>query len=291
MSETYCGRNCETCAQKEALGCPGGCGLAAPRVGECPVADCCREKGHASCATCTSQDHCFKLRERDEMPQRRYEKRCADAARHDHLVKIAPVFAKWLWVLFWCMIVNQIFTILTNEELMILWPWMKWPGEIVNLICSVLTFVVLFKLSPYERQYRTAAWCELAVIPLSVLTAVLGRTAGEWSYVLVILMAVAVFVLVFYAYYKKFRAHAAVLVGLDDALSEKWLKLWTWMAYALLALGVGLVIGLIGGLLGALGMLVGAGALFVIAVLEYVYTYRMAQAFRALHEKEATLTR
>lgn len=291
MSETYCGRNCETCAQKEALGCPGGCGLAAPRVGECPVADCCREKGHASCATCTSQDHCFKLRERDEMPQRRYEKRCADAARHDHLVKIAPVFAKWLWVLFWCMIVNQIFTILTNEELMILWPWMKRPGEIVNLICRVLILVVLFKLSPCERQYRTAAWCHLATVPLSLLTILLGRIAGEWTELVVVLMVVGIGILSVYANCKQYYAHAAVLAGLDDVLSEQWIKQWTWTKYALLAFGVGLVLGLIGGLIGILIMLAGAIILLVVVVRDCIFTYRMAQAFRALHEKEATLTR
>ena len=282
MSETYCGRNCETCAQKEALGCPGGCGLAAPRVGECPIADCCREKGHASCATCTAQDHCFKLRDREEMPQRRYEKRCADAARQDHLVKIAPVFAKWLRVLFWSMIVSQIFSILTNEDLMILWPWMEWPGKIVGMVCSVLLFVVLFKLSPYEKQYRTAACCHLATIPISLLTIALGLVAGEWTTLLALLAAVAIGILTFYADYKEYYAHAAVLVGLDDELSEKWIRLWDWVKYSLFALGVGLVIGMIVGLIGLIGVLAGAVGLVIVAVRNYIYIYRMAQAFRAL---------
>ncbi|MBQ8143940.1 MAG: hypothetical protein IJ042_03990, partial [Butyricicoccus sp.] len=121
MSEAYCGKNCETCAQREALGCAGcGGGYFSPRRDECAIADCCREKAHDTCATCTAQDRCFKLDARDGMAQQRLAKKHADEARHVHHVQIAPVFAKWLWVLFWSMIAAQICAILTNEDLLLL---------------------------------------------------------------------------------------------------------------------------------------------------------------------------
>lgn len=282
MSETYCGKNCETCAQREALGC-AGCGCASPRAGECAIADCCREKGHATCVTCTAQDRCLKLDARDGMPQRRLEKQRADAARREHLVKIAPVFAKWLWVLFWCMIVSETCALLTNDDLLRGWPWgVKAFGELVSVVCSILSFAVLFKLAPYERQYRVAAWCSLGAIPIFVAALVLNTFVGEFNELLAVLLVVGAFILKMYANYKIYHAHAAILVGLDDELSEKWVRLWKWTAYALLAVGIGLVVGLIGGLLGLLVMVAGAVGLLVIVVLDFVYTYRTAQAFREL---------
>ncbi|MBQ8585969.1 MAG: DUF3795 domain-containing protein [Butyricicoccus sp.] len=291
MNEAYCGKNCETCAQKEPLGC-AGCGDRpfSPRMGECAIADCCCEKGHAVCATCTSQDHCLKLTARDTMPQDRLAKRQAAEARRSYLTEIAPVFVGGLRVLFWCMIVNQIFTILSGDYLIGLWPWMKWPGEIADFACCALEIAVLFRLSAYERQYRTAAWCLLAAVPLSLLTTAVMQIAGEWTELVVVLAVVGISILGLYANYKQYHAHAAMLAGLDDELSAKWLDLWKWTVYALFAIGGGLLVGAIVGfglgLIGLLVLLAGVVGLFIVIVCEYVYTYRMAQAFRALAEQK-----
>ena len=51
--EGLCGRDCETCAYREQLNC-GGCRT----MGRCPVAVCCREKGHETCGTCTQASYC-----------------------------------------------------------------------------------------------------------------------------------------------------------------------------------------------------------------------------------------
>ena len=47
MAETYCGKVCRECEQKEALSCPG-CKLGPGKLygGDCELAKCCREKGN-----------------------------------------------------------------------------------------------------------------------------------------------------------------------------------------------------------------------------------------------------
>jgi hypothetical protein len=47
MAETYCGKTCTSCIQKEALNCPG-CKVGPGRQysGECALAKCCRNKKH-----------------------------------------------------------------------------------------------------------------------------------------------------------------------------------------------------------------------------------------------------
>ena len=53
MAETYCGKICAECAQKETLNC-SGCKAGPGRQfgGDCKLAKCCRAKGHQECATC-----------------------------------------------------------------------------------------------------------------------------------------------------------------------------------------------------------------------------------------------
>lgn len=53
MAETFCGKDCDLCQEKlseECRGCKEGPGRRFG--GNCPIADCCREKYHANCDTC-----------------------------------------------------------------------------------------------------------------------------------------------------------------------------------------------------------------------------------------------
>lgn len=47
MTDTYCGKNCEECASKEALNCPGcKSGPGSAWSGDCEIAKCRKDKGH-----------------------------------------------------------------------------------------------------------------------------------------------------------------------------------------------------------------------------------------------------
>ena len=66
MGNTYCGKSCAECADREALHCPG-CRLGPGRYltgsCDCPIAKCCNETHTQDCANCKNQEHCF-LRKR-----------------------------------------------------------------------------------------------------------------------------------------------------------------------------------------------------------------------------------
>ena len=75
MSETYCGKNCVECTQKDALNCPG-CKTGPGRQfgGDCELAICVRSKGHETCETCGFKGNCGTLRGRDHIPDYRIRK-------------------------------------------------------------------------------------------------------------------------------------------------------------------------------------------------------------------------
>ena len=112
--EGICGRMCDACTWKEQLDCPGCQDRPGRRFsGGCPIADCCREKGHTACVTCTFSTGCA-LRRRD-MPQNRLWAVEAERERRARLDRNAPVLAKWLWLLFWLVTPSVFSNILTMD--------------------------------------------------------------------------------------------------------------------------------------------------------------------------------
>lgn len=69
--ESYCGKNCMQCSYFIQRCCPG-CkwGPGQPVQGVCPLARCCREKGHGTCRSCSLAYHCGLLAQRDFFPPR-----------------------------------------------------------------------------------------------------------------------------------------------------------------------------------------------------------------------------
>ena len=64
MSEMYCGKDCQTCAYREATECRG----CLSQRQYCEIAHCCRSKGHESCETCSFRNGCGKLMEKENVP-------------------------------------------------------------------------------------------------------------------------------------------------------------------------------------------------------------------------------
>ncbi len=66
--DTYCGLHCEGCEYKEPNDCKGCIATGGhPFHGECPVAICCIEKGHAHCGVCPDFP-CKQLRDYSNDP-------------------------------------------------------------------------------------------------------------------------------------------------------------------------------------------------------------------------------
>lgn len=266
MNETYCGKSCQTCAYQANIGCRG-CREEASR--ECKLAHCCREKGHETCQSCTYNNQCGMYRGKDTAPQYRLAKKKAELEHQEFMKQRGTFMAKWVWVLFWLFIPADIATVMTE------WiPALETLGYLLNFACTAMYGVILLKISSEEKGYRTAGVLTLVAAVLSLAT-----IAANQLHVFLILMAsVTNAVISVFGCYYEFNAHADVLEGVDDELSEQWRKLWMWMLGTTIAMVIGALFALV--YIGWLVILVAAIAMLVIGILKLVYLYRMAQAFQ-----------
>ena len=179
--EGICGRMCDACTWKEQLDCPG-CqdGPGRRFSGGCPIADCCREKGHTACVTCTFSTGCA-LRRRD-MPQNRLWAVEAERERRARLDRNAPVLAKWLWLLFWLVIPSVFSNILTMDTVAGAFPTAGVVGNVLAFLISLADGVLLWQLREAAGRYRTAALCYLAGGIISG-AAASGNSGGELAVV------------------------------------------------------------------------------------------------------------
>lgn len=279
MAETFCGKTCGECSQKEVLNCPG-CRIGPGREfgGDCQLAACCRGKGHETCETCAFHSTCATLRRKDHFPEDRRRKREAAAAEKAAMARRAPLLGKWLWVLFWLVIPGTIASILTEEQITGLIPGLYIPGILLQTLCTLAASLILWKLSEIEDRYRTAAICSLipAVVTLFLAVATRGSEPPTWT--LLITLPAAVVSLV--GEYNQFTAHAIVTSPLNQELSEKWTTLWKWYIGSYAAILGSLFLLLLIPILGLLTTLAGAIALMVTGILKLVYLYRTAKLFR-----------
>lgn len=277
MAETYCGKNCGECAHKEALGCPG-CenGPGRQQSGDCALAQCVRSKGHETCGACAFRNNCGTWVDRDGMPEKRRRKAEAQQRKKAALAQKTTVLRKWLWILFWLFIPGNIASLLTDETVVRLIPWLYLPGVIFSAALSVVYGVIFLLLSPVEDRYRTTGICRLIICGLNIFLGALALSA--WYVVISIVILIVALV----GDYNEYMAHSAVLAGVNDDLSHKWEILWKWDIGVLGGMFGGLILMLIFPILGALGILAMTIGMFVISIMKLIYLYRTAKCFREI---------
>lgn len=275
MAATYCGKSCEDCPQKERELCPG-CHPGPGRSwgGDCEIAVCCRDKGHASCDTCTNSRYCGKRSRRDTMIERRERKQAEEAERKTELARKAPILGKWLWILFWLWIPGAIVGVLTADVLVEAFPALAVPGEILSFCCNLVYGLILIRLTSECERYRLAGLLSIAAAAVGLLSAMLG--GGSWTLILTLPAAVAGLV----AQYLEFMAHGDVLDPFDREGAEKWRGLWKWFIGVYIALIGSVILMLIFPILGLLVALAALIGMMVVSVLKLVYLYRTAKTFR-----------
>ena len=284
MAETYCGKNCMECEKKEALNCPGCmAGPGAQHGGDCEIAKCCRSKGHEQCATCGFVQSCAPLRNAHRLPEYRLKQIEDEAFVRESITRRAPILGKWLWILFWLVIPSTVASLLTNETLMSLIPNLYVPGLLLSAACSAAYGVILLILTAEEERYKTAGICVLIHAAAELLVALLspGGEAPMWTLAISIPAAIVQFV----GMYHEYSAHCTVLTGVDNMLSDKWMKLWKWTIGSFCALFGCLILAFIAPLLAILVIVVSAIALIVVSFLRLVYLYQTADAFRSWQKK------
>lgn len=134
MTETFCGKDCDLCQEKLSEACRG-CKEGPGRRfgGDCPIADCCREKYHANCDTCQEATSCSKRQQKDQMPQIRIAEAAAKEEKEVQKREKAKVLGKWLWILFWLLIASLITGLLSQDSLSQVSPRIYFIG-----LCRVL---------------------------------------------------------------------------------------------------------------------------------------------------------
>lgn len=279
MAETYCGKNCTDCSQKEALSCPGcKVGPGKQYGGDCKLAKCCIEKGHQECSTCGFNGHCGTLRGRASMPDGRLKAIEIEKERKAAVAKRAPVLGKLLWILFWLIIPATVASFMTNDTIVGWIPSLRLPGTILSAICSLAYGLILIRLASEEEGYMTAGVCALVGSGASVLLAFLSGGAEAPGWTLLISIPAAIVSLV--GDYQEFTSHSVVLNGLDDDLAESWSSLWKWyigMYGAMIGSILLIIIAPILGLLVCLAALIG---ICIVDITKLVYLYRTAKLFK-----------
>lgn len=273
--ESYCGKDCGSCAWSERLNCPG-CeeGMGKRFSGPCGIAACCREKGHRRCDTCGHLSGCPLQAERDEVPAREFRRREEERVRRETLTEQAPVLGKWLWLLFWLVApreVGGVFLGLLSQ----FFPRLDAVGTVLSCVCFLASAFFFWRLGPVRREYQTASLCQLALSALCLLTWILP---GEHPALTV--LNLGALALGFCRNYLAYRAHALVLAGVDDALSERWRRLWKYTVWVMYGLAASILLLLLLIFIGFPLAVVCCLALLVLEVLEMVYLWRTAKAFR-----------
>lgn len=280
MAETYCGKSCTDCTQKEALSCPGCKAGPGKQYGsDCKLAKCCIEKGHQECATCGFNGSCGTLRGKNNMPDYRLKAIEAEKARMAAIAKRAPILGKWLWILFWLIIPSTAASLMTNKTIVGWIPSVFMPGLVLSAICSLVYGVILIRLASEEERYKTAGICALVSGAVSVLIACIsgGAEAPTWT----LLFSLPAAIISFVGEYNEFTAHSIVLNGLDNDQAEKWTFLWKWYIGMYGAVLGSILLIVVTPVLGLLVMLAAAIGLAVVGIVKLVYLYRTATLFKA----------
>lgn len=282
MSNTYCGKSCESCAQKEQKLCPG-CrpGPGRSWSGDCEIAVCCRDKGHETCDTCTNKRYCGKRSQRDGMIDRRERKTAEQAAQRAELARKAPFLYKWLSILFWLVIPATVASLLAMEAMANVAPKVYLFGKYLTVVCGLVYGLVLLRLAKENLTYRTAGVLRLVTAAASLLLVSGKNAAANWT--LLISLPAAVVGLV--GTYQEYMAHAGVLSGVDDFRAERWRMLWKWRLALIIAPFASIVVILIFRLLGVLVLVAALIGNLVIGIVELYYLWQTKQAFRDYSNK------
>lgn len=199
----------------------------------------------------------------------------AEEVRQGVIARKVPFFAKWMWILFLMVIPDSIVAILTLDFVIERLPWMQLIGGLLGLVCSVVSGLILIKMSEKEHQYQIAGVFMIITSVINTATEVF-RVPESWAF----FIALPTLFLGFFATYNEFMAHASAMSGIDDVMAEKWRNLWKWFVRTFLcSLGSVLLI-LMMPLVGLVAFLGSTIGVVVVSIGKLVYLYRSAKICR-----------
>lgn len=269
-NETYCGKSCEICTDREAMSCPGCRQGPGGTFAKCAIARCCRDKRHETCGTCTSWSYCGLRNGREQEPILRQKKQAQEERQQQEIRDKAPVLSRWINVLFWLFIPQIIAGLMTEENVVKNFPDLLIPGVVLTVACVVIYSAALWRMHEIHSGYRKAAICNL-VYALGYLLALTP---------LQVMVNIVLAVVSLLATYLEYTTHSEVLAPTNMPLSLQWRQLWTWNIWCVVGLVVFFILLWLIPVLGLLGLLAVAIATIVLQILKLVYLRRMIWHFR-----------
>ena len=152
-------------------------------------------------------------------------------------------------------------------------------GQIVGVVVSLFYGCILLRLSYATERYRKAGIYALVSCGIAVATLLLSDYDSEYLSVLLVVVAAIISLI---GEYNEYQGHAKVLVGADNALSQKWEDLWKWYIRCMLAIIGSVLLLVVFPLLGALLVLAGSIGLLIVEIMKLVFLYQTASVFRKL---------
>ncbi len=278
MAETYCGKSCSICSAKEELNCPGcmnGPGM--PIKGDCPIAICCRDKGHSECSSCSLKPDCTNWKNRVMQPDFRKEKIKADAEEKEYIAEYAPIMSKWFMILFISMVVSNISFIFTSDAIHEHFPSFYVICSVITGICTILYSVILFILSKVHERYTIAGICAVinSLYHFIEILAFKGDTPTWFA-----LISLVCYISMIVEGYHFFNATSDTLMGVDNMLAAKWSDLWKWYKWMMIGVISSVVLILIAPVIGLIVMLVSVIGIIIIDIIKFVYIFQTGKAFK-----------
>ena len=271
MSESYCLKSCADCGK--CSGCRSGAYAA-----RCDIAKCCREKNHENCDSCTRGITCPTRSVRDMMPQKIHDQDRREAERLAAKRGNAAVIAKWTRIIFWCTMASIAVGLLGFLENVM--PAIRWVELAGTVALMALTVIAYLKMKDVCAGFRTYAILHLVVEGLSLAMVYLQEgpllTVVELVFSVIGIIAIRVQCLAF----------RDALSGIDEEMSDKWLRQWNLFKIALLIAVGGLLSCIILSVWGLVIVLGGFCVVLFALIREYVYLYQTAQICLSFSEAE-----
>ena len=190
----------------------------------------------------------------------------------------ARFLSGWLMILFWLFIPNTIASILSNERIITSQDLLI-VGNIICVIASIAYGLILLIISSKEEKYRIAGYCFLGASVPDVFKLILTAASGSsedvdflaFRFIISLVSIIATLI----GNYSEFTGHSNVLEGVDDELSEKWLRLWKWFIGSLIAMLCSIILVYVIGMLLIIGAVI---VIFIVSIMKIVYIYKTSKA-------------
>lgn len=289
MNQTFCGKSCETCGDKEKLQC-SGCMTAHQPNDSCPIARCCTEKQRSGCEGCQEIEGCAHYAGRERAAAERQleleHQKYLEQRKQDRLSEKkgrVRSLSKWLMVLFVLYLCNVVVNIVFYPFTMENAPTMYFIGLGINTIIVLIAGYAYNRLGDENKKYENIAWVCWASAFGGVVV-LLGAIYAPYLVALWGLIGLVLGVLSLLAVFWEMRAHSEVLEGIDNRMAEKWDTLRKWTFGLMIASIVTVLLAFIS-VLGAILLLASLVGELVVEIMALIYRYQTAKIFKAQQEK------